>query len=163
MPTPLSRPVLLIEDNADDVLFLQRALNRIHSPLPLQVIADGRKAWEYLSGQGATLRPNRPSLIVLDLRLPTMSGFEILGLLKRNPDLRRLPVIVTSGSRDPSDIAAAYSLGADFYMVKSADAEVSLEQAQAVHDYWAAIETQDDAARLPALSRLGELAEHAPA
>jgi CheY-like chemotaxis protein len=163
MPTPLSRPVLLIEDNADDVLFLQRALNRIHSPLPLQVITDGRKAWEYLSGQGATPRPNRPSLIVLDLRLPTMSGFEILGLLKRNPDLRRLPVIVTSGSRDPSDIAAAYSLGADFYMVKSADAEVSLEQAQAVHDYWAAIETRDDAARLPALSRLEELAEQTPA
>jgi CheY-like chemotaxis protein len=163
MAAPSSRPVLLVEDSEDDILLLQRALTRIHSPLPLQVITEGHKAWEYLTGKGSTTRPNRPSLIVLDLKLPAMSGLELLGLLKWDPQLRNVPVIVMSGSREPSEVAAAYALGADFYMVKSVDSEVTFEQAKAMHDYWTAIETQDDPARMIALSHLKDLAEHSAA
>jgi CheY-like chemotaxis protein len=164
MPAPSSRPVLLVEDDENDILFLQRALTRIHSSLPLQVITDGRAAWDYLSGSGATHRPNRPSLIILDLKLPKMSGLEILASLKADVELKSVPVLVMSASYQRSDVDTAYSLGADFYIVKSAQSEVTVGQARAVHAYWEASGgNADDAATASALALIRGLAEPATA
>src|SRR5687768_14040647 len=93
------RPVLLIEDDENDVIFFRRSLAKIHSDLPLLVIPDGKAAWEHLTGAGSGIRPSRPSLIILDLKLPRMSGLELLTSLKEDPELRNIPVVVMTNSR----------------------------------------------------------------
>jgi len=154
------RPVLLVEDNENDVLFFRRALSKIHSNLPLQVLSDGQAAWDYLSGAGSTHRPTRPSLIILDLKLPKKSGLELLESLKRHPELRTLPVVVVTSSREQSDIDAVYEKGADFYLVKSPDFALAVEQAEGIHAYWTALcEHPDDPGADPTLYRLRRLSE----
>jgi CheY-like chemotaxis protein len=154
------RPLLLVEDDENDVYFFQRALAKIQSNLPIQVIGDGQAAWEYLSGSGATHRPTRPSLIILDLKLPRKSGLEILTLLKRDPDLRSIPVIVMTSSRMRADIDAVYALGADFYLVKSPDFAGSVAQARGIHAYWISLcGSPDDPGADPTLSLLRKLSE----
>jgi CheY-like chemotaxis protein len=155
-----ARPVLLIEDDENDVIFFRRSLSKIHSDLPLLVIPDGKAAWEYLSGAGSTQRPSRPSLIILDLKLPKMSGLEILASLKKDPELRNIPVVVMTNSRVQSDVDAVYAQGADFYLVKAVDPELGLEQARGIHAYWTALrEHPDDPEADPTLYRLRRLAE----
>ena len=155
-----SRPVLLIEDDENDVLIFRRSLAKIHSDLPLLVIPDGQAAWQYLSGAGATPRPSRPSLILLDLKLPKMSGLEILASLKSDPDLRSIPVVIMTSSRAQADVDAVYARGADFYLVKALDAELAMEHAMGIHAYWTALrEHPDDPGADPTLFRLRRLAE----
>jgi CheY-like chemotaxis protein len=159
-PEKPSRPVLLIEDDENDVLIFRRSLAKIHSDLPLLVIPDGQAAWQYLSGSGSTPRPSRPSLILLDLKLPKMSGLEILASLKSDPDLRSIPVVIMTSSRAQADVDAVYARGADFYLVKALDAELAMEQAIGIHAYWTALrEHPDDPGADPTLFRLRRLAE----
>jgi CheY-like chemotaxis protein len=154
------RPVLLVEDNETDVMLFTRGLAKIHSPLPLQVIEDGQAAWDYLSGSGSTSRPTRPSLIILDLKLPKKSGLEILGALKRDPALARIPVLVLTSSNQRAEIDAVYSLGADVYLVKPTDPVRTLEMIQGIHAYWLALhQDPDHLGADPSLSQLRRLAE----
>jgi CheY-like chemotaxis protein len=149
------RPVLLVEDNDNDILLFRRALAKIHSELPLKVIGDGQAAWEYLKS-GA----ERPSLVILDLKLPRMSGLEILAALKADPDLRTLPVVVVTSSRERKDVDAVYDQGTDFYLVKAGDTATAVEQAEAIHGYWTAlVEHPDDPQADPTLFRLRRLSE----
>jgi CheY-like chemotaxis protein len=155
-------PVLYVEDDENDVLFFKRALAGIHSRLPLQVITDGQSAWEFLSGQGSTLRPQRPSLILLDLKLPRKTGHEILSSLKQHEELRKVPVIVMSSSRERKDIERAYGLGADFYMVKRVEMRALRDLAAAVQAYWdALVGDPDHIGSDPSLSQLRRLSEPA--
>jgi len=156
------RPVLYVEDNQDDVIFFKRALGGIQSKLPLQVITDGQAAWDFLSGQGSTARPPCPSLILLDLKLPRKSGLEILSLLKQHDDLKKVPVVVMTSSRERVDVDRVYTLGADFYLVKRADLEGSKELAEAVQAYWEAlVGDPDHCGSDPTLSRLRRMSEPA--
>jgi len=155
-------PVLYIEDDENDVTFFKRALAGIQSRLPLQVICDGQSAWDFLTGQGSTSRPQRPSLILLDLKLPRKSGLEILASLKQHDELRKVPVIVMTSSRERSDIARAYELGADFYMVKRVDLAALKDLAEAVQAFWeAVVGDPDHSGSDPSLSRLRRLSEPA--
>lgn len=153
------RPLLLIEDNDNDVLFFKRGLAKIHSPIPVQVIQDGGAAWEYLSRSGSTARPTLPSMILLDLKLPKMSGLEILASLKEDPELRRIPVVILSSSNQKQDIEKAYALGADFYLVKATGTGQSFDIAKAIHAYWVALQHHpDDMGADPSLSQMRKLA-----
>lgn len=157
------RPVLRIEDDENDVALFGIALAKIHSSLPLQVICDGARAWEYLSGSGITGRPNKPSLVILDLKLPTSTGMEILLNLKKDPELQRIPVVVLTASRNPEHVAAAYDNGADFYLVKAQRIEQWIEQARAIDAYWRSLaEHPESAGADPSLSLLRNLAELPP-
>jgi CheY-like chemotaxis protein len=114
--------ILLVEDDSNDVLLLQRAFRRAGLNHALQVVSDGDQAVEYLSGEGKYSDRDThplPALILLDLKLPRRSGLEVLQWLRTQPVLvRSVPVIVLTSSRLSEDVDRAYSLGANSYMAK---------------------------------------------
>ncbi len=106
--------VLLVEDDTNDALLLQRAFHRAKLTSLLRVVSDAEQAMAYLEGEEAV-----PSLLLLDLNLPRTSGLELLDWLRQRPaPLKDLPVIVLTSSRDTEDIDKAYDLGANSYMAK---------------------------------------------
>jgi CheY-like chemotaxis protein len=160
---PPLRPVLLIEDNDDDVLFLRYAFGKLGSQIPLLVMTDGQAAWEFLVGSGFAEGPSKPSLILLDLKLPRKSGIEILSSVRRNKDLQKIPVLVLTSSSERIDIDRAYESGADFYVVKPFEAERRLEIAEAIHDLWLAVCADPESIGAdPSSLRLRKMAEPMP-
>jgi CheY-like chemotaxis protein len=155
-------PVLFIEDSDSDVLLLKRAFAQLRTHIPLLVLMDGQAAWDYLEGSGVLDGPGKPSLILLDIKLPRKSGLEILRSLKETPALRSIPVLVMSSSSERSDIDRAYALGADFYLVKPVEPERRQEMAAGIHAYWIAVcSDPDHLGADPTLSQLRRMAEPA--
>src|SRR5256885_9432383 len=109
---------LLIEDNRGDVTLFQVALKSLAGPVEVFVADDGVKAMEFLRREGMHLRAPRPDFVVPDLKLPRRSGLEVLSDIKRDPDLRRIPVVVLTSSKASGDVARAYDLQATAYFVK---------------------------------------------
>lgn len=131
--------VLLAEDDPDDILLTHLAFEKARLANPLQVVRDGEEAIAYLKGEGRFADRTRypfPILLLLDLKMPKMHGFEVLEWLKRQPELHRLPVAVMTSSDDDPHIAKAYQLGADSYLIKPPDAEALLALVQRLHAYW---------------------------
>jgi CheY-like chemotaxis protein len=131
--------LLLVEDNEDDVFLMMRALKSAGVQLPLQTAMDGQQAMEYLAGSGKyadrTAYPV-PALIFLDIKLPHLSGLEVLRWLRAHPELRRIVVIVVTSSNQAADVRLAYELGANSYVVKPASFQQLSEFAQAFKLYW---------------------------
>lgn len=132
-------PILLVEDSSDDVVLIRRALTKVNLANPLQVVEDGEQAEAYLAGRDAYADRDRfplPALMLLDLKLPRRSGFEVLAWLRQQPGLRRLPVIVLTSSREPADVQRAYDLGANSYLVKPGPFDALLEMLRGLNLYW---------------------------
>lgn len=131
--------VLLAEDDPDDVLLTQLAFEKARLLNPLQVVRDGEEAMAYLRGDGRyadRVKYPLPILLLLDLKMPKVSGFQVLEWLRSKPLLDQLPVaIMTSSDHDPH-ISRAYELGADSYLIKPPDAEALLALVQRLHAYW---------------------------
>jgi CheY-like chemotaxis protein len=131
--------ILLVEDDPDDVFFLQDAFAGNKMAEALRVVRDGDEAVAYLLGQAAYAERQAyplPSLILLDLKLPRKSGLEVLEWCRKQPGLKRIPIIVLTSSQSNSDVAQAYDLGANSYLVKPIDAAAQLELVKAVCQYW---------------------------
>jgi CheY-like chemotaxis protein len=115
------RSVLLAEDDPNDVFLLKHAFKSAQVSNPLQVVNDGQQAIDYLSGVGEfadrTLFPF-PTLLVLDLKMPRKNGIEVLEWLKSHETLSSLPSIMLSSSANPDDVAKAYQLGVNAFIVK---------------------------------------------
>lgn len=129
--------ILLVDDNEDDVLLMQRAMRKAHILSPVQVLRDGTEAVDYLTTHH--LGPEQsslPMLMVLDLKMPGMSGFELLSWIRQQPSLRRLWVIVMSHSKEQSDVNRAYDLGANSYLVKPSRLNSLVEMLEVVRRYW---------------------------
>ena len=132
-----TRPVLLVEDNPVDVDLTMRAFARRNLANPIEVARDGEEAlaciprWE----AGAPT----PLLILLDLKLPRVSGLEVLAQWKAHAVSRAIPVVVLSSSAEDSDIESAYRLGANSYIVKPVDFPKFLEVAMQIELYWCAL------------------------
>lgn len=130
----MSKPILLVEDNPMDVDLTKRALRRHRLANELVVARDGEEAvnliprWE--TGEAA------PTLILLDLKLPRLSGLEVLEQLKRHPTYCAIPVVVLTTSRDDGDVKRAYQLGANSYIVKPVDFDKFVEVAAQIELYW---------------------------
>src|SRR5919205_937131 len=108
--------VLLVEDDPNDVTLTQRAFARAGFANPLQIVNDGEQAIAYLAGDARYADRQRyplPILVLLDLKLPRKSGFDVLGWLRGVPDVRRLPVVVLTSSAQSPDIDRAYDAGAN--------------------------------------------------
>ncbi len=123
---PETRPILLVEDREDDVFLVRRAFEKAYLLNPLQVVRNGEEAVAYLKGEGTYA--NRagyplPSLILLDLKLPGMDGFDVLRWIRREPNFGSLPVIVLTSSEQIRDVNRAYQLGANSFLVKPTDFE----------------------------------------
>jgi len=115
--------VLVVEDSADDVLFLKRALDRLGITCQISFAVDGREAMDFLSSKlGArSADPQEsalPTHVLLDLKLPMKSGLEVLEWMRARPELTNIPVVVFTSSLEASDIGRAKALGIDSYRVK---------------------------------------------
>jgi CheY-like chemotaxis protein len=119
--------ILIAEDNQDDAFFLERAFSRVGPKARLQFVRDGQEAIEYL--QGSEPFDDRatypfPELLVLDLRMPRLTGFEVIEWVRANPLCRELPIVVLTGSDAPRDLKSAYALGANACLPKPDDANL---------------------------------------
>lgn len=139
--------ILLVEDDSNDVLLIQRAFRKSDVVNPIQVVGDGEEAIAYLSGRGPYADRERyplPVLLLLDLKLPRKSGFEVLEWLRQQPGLKRLPVAVLTSSAETPDINRAYDLGANSYLVKPVRFEGLLRMVQTLNLYWLIINEKPD-------------------
>ena len=131
--------VLLVEDDLNDIFLVKRAFKRANIPNPLQVVTDGVEAMHYLTGEGKygdrQAHP-LPQLIVMDIKMPRKTGFEVLEWIKGDGVLKRIPVVIVSSSDQPQDIDRAYELGANAYMVKPMDFHSVETLFQSITHYW---------------------------
>lgn len=135
-----TQTVLLVEDNPVDILLMQRAFrNETFANTSLQIVRDGDAAVFYLNGDGEYSDRDRyplPAIILLDLKLPRRSGHEVLVWLKQQPELKRLPVVMLTSSRQTLDVKRAYDLGVNSYLVKPIGFASLLEMMQSFNEYW---------------------------
>ena len=116
--------LLLVEDDSTDLELFRYALGGVTSPPRLDWAKDGEEAIAYLSGHGVFSERGRhpfPDLVVLDLKLPRVSGLDVLRWIRAQPGLETLPVTILSSSGEPRDIESAYMAGANSYLVKTSD------------------------------------------
>lgn len=134
-----NRCLLLVEDNEDDVFLMKRALKEAHVQNPLIVVEDGQQALDYLAGTGKfadrTTYP-LPVVVFLDLKLPYVSGHDVLAWIRRQKEHESLVVIVLTSSNETSDLSRCYSLGANSYLVKPPTPEQLGDLAKAFKWYW---------------------------
>jgi CheY-like chemotaxis protein len=131
--------ILLVEDSRDDAFFLRRAFLKAGFSHPIVDVRNGQQAVNYLSGNALyadrSLYP-LPKLLVVDLKMPLMDGFELLGWLRNRPGLETLPAIVISSSDLPADREKAMSLGAREYFVKPNDPADLIKLVEGLHAKW---------------------------
>ena len=137
-PADSSNPieVLLVEDNPGDVRLAAEALRGSGIRFNLRVVRTGAEAMAYLLREGAFAGAPRPKLIILDLKLPRVDGFEVLARIKGNDTFRRIPVTVLTSSSAADDIYRAYGFGANCYVVKPGDLDDFVEVLRTVLSYW---------------------------
>lgn len=131
------RPILLVEDNAMDLDLTLRAFARRKLNNPVQVARDGEEALAYI--ERWTAGELTPLVILLDLKLPRVNGFEVLHRLKSHPDSCTIPVVVLTSSHEDDDVERAYRLGANSYIVKPVDFSKFIEVASQIDLYWLAL------------------------
>lgn len=140
--------ILLAEDDENDVLIMRRAFKKANIINPLVVVRDGEEAIEYLQGTGPysdrKLHP-LPCLLLLDLKMPKKSGFEVLDFVKSDPQLNRLVTIVLTSSRQGVDINHAYDLWANSFLVKPPSVDELVEMLKSLHSYWLVWNERPDA------------------
>lgn len=137
--TMSERTVLLVEDNDDDVFFMQRAVAAAGIADRLMVVPDGQAAIDYLAGEGE-FRDRAgnplPYLVLLDLKLPRRPGLEVLAWLRSQPSLSGVLVLVLTSSREESDVRNSYRLGANAYLVKPGNGAELAELLRRVKAFW---------------------------
>ena len=139
MPETLSQPILLVEDSPEDFETTERALRKSGLKNPIFRCADGDEALDFLHRRGRFADPEtspRPGVILLDLNLPGTDGREVLNEVKTDPDLRQIPVIVLTTSKDDRDIEVCYRCGANSYVQKPVDLEGFMKAIERLNDYW---------------------------
>ncbi len=136
----MSRQTILhVEDDENDVELFGHACRRAGVTCQVHVVADGQEAIDYLSGGGKYADRQQhpfPHLVLLDLKVPRINGFQVLAWLRKHERSRRLPVVVFSSSDHEADVRRAYELGANSYLAKPTDFRELVELAAAVHRYW---------------------------
>jgi CheY-like chemotaxis protein len=133
--SPGSTRILLVEDEPNDVLFVERAFRRLGLSETLSVAKDGQEAIDHLLGLGEyqdRIRFPLPTLMLLDLKLPRKSGFEVLSEMRLHPELRHVAVIVLTSSQEPADMTKAKELGARDYRVKPTGFDALMKMIQEI-------------------------------
>lgn len=124
--------VLLVEDDSIDAMTVKRALRELESPNPLHHVTDGEAALEFLRDPANP----RPGLILLDINMPRMNGIEFLDHAKQDPELRTIPVVVLTTSKEDTDRFNSFSKNVAGYMVKPVDYQQFVEVMRRIRDYW---------------------------
>jgi two-component system, response regulator len=129
------RTILLVEDNPDDVELMVRAFRGQHSTVHIHVARDGGEALDFLLGTDGR-PPVTPAVVLLDLKLPGIDGFEVLRRIRNDGRTRLLPVVVLTSSAEPGDLTNAYLLGANSYVRKPMSFRNLLPAVEQIAAYW---------------------------
>ena len=132
-------PILLVEDNEDDVFFMQRCIKAAGITNPVHVEGDGQSAIDYLEGSGRYADRQAhplPFLVFLDLKMPRKSGLDVLSWIRSQPHLQGMVVLILTTSREETDVQRAYSLGVNSFLVKPPNAALLNELMKLVKAFW---------------------------
>jgi DNA-binding response OmpR family regulator len=128
--------VLLIEDNPNDAQLAIEFLKEAHLPFRVIVASDGEKAMDFLDNLKGIPEERRPSLVLLDIKLPKKDGFEVLSEIRNNRNLASIPVVMLTGSNQESDKKKAMGLGADLYCLKPRDVKEWDSLTDSIGQFW---------------------------
>jgi CheY-like chemotaxis protein len=146
------RLILLVEDREDDIILFKRALQVARVPNPLFAVRDGATAARYLAGVGAFAKESEfplPGLLVLDLKMPGMDGFELLCWVREQPGLQCLRTVILTSSDDGHDVFEASQIGANAFLVKPSDFSGYVDLARVLGDHWLRDSCSPQVARPP--------------
>ena len=135
----LHSAILLVEDDETDILLLRRAFRKARIANPLVEVRDGQAAIQYLAGEGAysdRAQYPLPFLLLLDLRLPKLSGFEVLAWIRDQPELASMITVVLTTSDHVRDVTKAHDLGANSYLVKPGNFDELVEMVKRIEGHW---------------------------
>ena len=130
---------MIVEDREDDILLMRKAFDRASLTSPIQIVRSGEEALAYLSGEGKYANRAEyplPAVILLDLKMPGMDGFEVLAWIRKQDGIRGLPVVVLTSSSEMRDVNRAYALGANSFFVKELDFQQAVDLSQILRQYW---------------------------
>ncbi|NJL60875.1 MAG: response regulator [Methylacidiphilales bacterium] len=133
--------IFLVEDNKADIRLIQEALKNSSFPHQIITVRDGMDAMAYLRQEGEYQNALRPDLILLDLNLPKKDGREVLAEIKADPNLKRIPVVVLTTSRNEEDIFHSYDLHVNCYITKSRNLSELFQIVKGIENFWLSIVT----------------------
>ncbi|HEY1108615.1 MAG TPA: response regulator [Opitutaceae bacterium] len=136
--TTLPGKILFAEDNPHDVEMTLDAFSEHHIGNDIVVVSDGQEALDYLFAEGrfAGREPGDPILVLLDLKMPKITGLEVLRVIKRHERLRTLPVVMLTSSREEQDLVQSYQLGVNAYIVKPVGVPAFIEAVKNLGVFW---------------------------
>ena len=129
--------ILLVDDNEGDILLTKEALDDARIINRISIAYDGLEAIKFLKEPPG--REDMPDLILLDINLPRMSGTEVLEVIKNDPELKRIPVIMLTTSSAEKDILASYNNHANCYITKPVDLDRFMDVVRTIEDFWISI------------------------
>ena len=134
-----NKPILLVEDDQVDAMTVKRALKEINITNRLDITNNGEEALEFLRNPGN----DKPGIILLDLNMPRMNGIEFLKIAKSDDDLKKIPVVVLTTSKEDQDKVDSFNLGVAGYMIKPVDYLQFVEVVKTIDLYWTLSELPD--------------------
>jgi two-component system, chemotaxis family, response regulator Rcp1 len=133
--------ILLVEDNPGDADLTREALETSKIKNNMHVVGDGVAALAYLKKEGIHQEASRPDLILLDLNLPKKDGWEVLAIIKADDDLKRIPVVILTTSRNEEDVIRIYNLHANCFITKPIDLMQFVKVVKSIENFWMTIVT----------------------
>ena len=135
------RPILLVEDNVNDIELTLIALEKTRLANPVVSIRDGAEALDYLrrEGQWSTRTDENPAVILLDKKLPKIDGHEVLKSVRADDRLKRIPVVMLTSSREEKDLLRSYDLGVNAYVVKPVEFDDFMAAISDLGMFWAVL------------------------
>jgi two-component system, chemotaxis family, response regulator Rcp1 len=130
------RKVAIVEDNPADAKTMRMAIARRDPSVETILLEDGAQALDYFSSALIQGEPTPCDLILLDLNLPRVNGFEVLAFLKSKTELKKIPVLILSGSSSPEDVERCYAAGANSYLCKPTGIDEVLDMTAQILTYW---------------------------
>lgn len=142
------RTILLAEDSPADAEMAVDALREANLLNPIVHVEDGVEAMDWLLRRGAHAEraEGLPAVLLLDIKMPRMDGLEVLQQVRANPELRRLPVVILSSSREENDLARSWDLGVNAYVVKPVDVDQFFSAVKMLGTFWAVVNEAPDKA-----------------
>ena len=135
------RTILLVEDSMADAEMALDALNEAHLANPVVHVEDGVECLDYLYCRGAWegRATGDPAVVLLDIKMPRMNGLDVLTQMRKEEGMKRIPVVILSSSREESDLARSWDLGANAYVIKPVDVDQFFEAVRTLGQFWAVL------------------------
>jgi CheY-like chemotaxis protein len=135
------RTILLVEDSMADAEMAMDALGEAHLANPVVHVEDGVECLDYLYSRGAwaAREPGNPAVVLLDIKMPRMNGLDVLTEMRASDTLKRVPVVILSSSREESDLARSWDLGANAYVIKPVDVDQFFDAVRTLGQFWAVL------------------------